>query len=276
MIESKLRTCGGENTSVYPGLGVDGNWLKSTATGPISISSAYGSTGWKGLIYGNTGGNLYRFPPNGTTSTVVGNPTAPTRQMGTIRNNIVWGTLDSDNPNSALMNVMKLDSGGDNAGITTATLPFAYNGIFSTNHPDLLGFIHTNTFYLLTVNCNSDGHYIGYGSYTTHSIPGAAADNSYNGGGGCFDIINGRLYINRWGTGTLAFQEYQASSTGIAVGTPFSLSFERYVEIPLLASTISGGLDPYTGRMVWCYHGDGQVWYKDRAIATYPLSYGGY
>jgi hypothetical protein len=176
---------------------------------------------------------------------------------------------------------MKLNSDGSSAGHEQVTLPFSFSGLFTTNHPDLLLFQYNSTFYLLTINFDENDHYAGYDTYTTHACSGGEPNSSYNGTGGCFDVITGRVYINRWNAGSGSFQEFQAkvgttSITNITPGTAFQFDFTRYVDPIGNRTTIGGGLDPYTGRMIWNYHGDGQVWYKDRAITTYPVSLGAY
>jgi hypothetical protein len=155
------------------------------------------------------------------------------------------------------------------------SLPFSYNGIITTNHPDYIGFLKNVTLTLLKVNYDASGYITGHsGVASTHTLSGGYPDNSYNGTGGFYDVYTGTLGINRWNDGSYAVQVWSGPSVtanNLTQTLSGNFNFQTYQNTNQNNQSIGMGADPWTGRTMYCYHGNGAMIYNNNGMSGYPV-----
>ena len=250
-----------------------GTWSRTPSFGQ---TNTYGCTGWKGKLYSNSNNNIYKISgPTATSSTSMqGIGVTGCREMGTFQNCIVYSNVNGSNVNQNTLRFVALDAQGDRSFNSQMSLPFYYNGIITTNHPDYIGFLNNTTLTLLKVNYNANGHIIGHsGVASTHTLSGGYPDNAYNGTSGYYDVYTGTLGLNRWNDGSYAVQVWSGPSTtysNITQTLSGNFAFQTYFDTNQYSQSIGGGADPWTGRIMHCYHGDGKIVYNDTGMSGYP------
>lgn len=234
-----------------------------------SPGNTYGCTGWKGNFYSFVNGYINKLTSATGGYSTIANITS-CREAGTIRNSLVYSNIGSPNVSTSTLYYTNLTSGGDGAGNGSFSTPFTWDGIITTSHFNYLGFVYNTTLYLAKMNFDANGYVTGVASYTSHSISGGDPDGSYNGTGGYYDANTGYLYINRWNSGSLSMQEFSGPTIQTVDGSASgSFSFTQYKNCYDGRTSIGAGADPWTGRVMHCFHGDGNICYKNSAMSTY-------
>lgn len=251
-----------------------GSWSRTPSFGQVDT---YGCTGWKGKLYANTNYNIYKLSgPSASSATAIrGLSVTGCREMGTFQNCIVYSNADGANVGQNTLYFVALDAQGDQSYNSQMSLPLSYNGIITTNHPDYIGFLNNVTLTLLKVNYDASGHITGHsGVASTHTLSGGYPDNSYNGTGGFYDVYTGTLGINRWNDGSHAVQVWSGPSVtanNLTQTLSGNFSFQTYHNTNQETQSIGMGADPWTGRIMHCYHGDGKIVYNDTGMSGYPV-----